>query len=139
MASAPDSARGSKPSRDVHTVHELTGSNIITLELIDYPAANELTINNVTFLNVDEDSLSHELKQFLQQTHDHILNLNGETVSRRLNYVLLSMLEREIPQPYRRGIQQLISINSGMPRDQSVVSSKETRVMDSSSSRTAST
>lgn len=89
------------------------------------PAANELTINNVTFLNVAEGGLSHELKQFLQQTHNHILNLNGETVSRCLNYVLLSMLEREVSQPYRHGLQQLISINSGMPRDQSVVSSKE--------------
>lgn len=88
-------------------------------------AANEFTVNTVTFLNIDESQISNELKKFAQTTHDHIVNLSGETASRCLNYVLLHIISREVGSQFRKGINQLININHGAARNRDVVSSKE--------------
>jgi hypothetical protein len=88
-------------------------------------AANEFTVNTVTFLNIDRDQITDELKKFAETTHKHIVNLSGETASRCLTYVLLHVLSREVGQQFQKGIDQLININHGAARNRDVVSSKE--------------
>jgi hypothetical protein len=88
-------------------------------------AAEELEINNITFLNISQDSLSRERIEFLRNLHSHATNRTGETVSRCLTTVMLHFLQSEMNDTLTEAIQQLININSGNPRNQDVVSTKE--------------
>lgn len=89
------------------------------------PAANEFQVNNITLLNIDEHDLSPEFIEFLTSTHNHAKNRTGETLTRCLSIVMLQVLKREVDEPFSNAIDQIININSGNPRDQAVVSTKE--------------
>lgn len=88
-------------------------------------APNEFKVNNITFLNIDENDLTSELKEFVRRTHDHAINRSGETLSKCLLLVLLHVLEREIEESYQNAIEQIINVNTGNPKDRAVVSTKE--------------
>lgn len=89
------------------------------------PAANEFKVGNVTFLNIDQYSLSPEFIEFLTNIHNHAKNRTGETLTKCLSIVLLQILKREVDEPFGNAVDQIININSGNPRDQAVVSTKE--------------
>lgn len=88
-------------------------------------AANELTVNTITFYNIDEEDISDGLKQFARTTHEHIINLSGDTTSRCLVCVLLDILSCEADTSFENSIKQLINIEHGAVRNRDVVSSKE--------------
>lgn len=103
----------------------ISGAEISLFHPSQSVAANEFTVNTITFLNINEDHITPELSRFAETTHKHIVNLSGETVSRCLTYLLLHVLSREIDQQFKKGINQLININHGSARNRDVVSSKE--------------
>lgn len=103
----------------------INGAEISLFHPSQSAAADGFTINTITFLNIDENQITPELKKFAETTHDHIVNLSGETASRCLTYLLLHVLSRELNQPFKNGINQLININHGSARNRDVVSSKE--------------
>lgn len=89
------------------------------------PAPNEFQVNNITFLNIDENDLSDEFVEFLTNTHNHAKNRTGETLKKCLSIIMLHILKREVGEPFEHGVDQIININSGNPRNQAVVSTKE--------------
>lgn len=89
------------------------------------PAANEFQVGNVTFLNINHHNLSPEFIEFLTNIHNHAKNRTGETLTKYLSIVLLQVLKREVDEPFANAVDQIININSGNPRDQAVISTKE--------------
>lgn len=89
------------------------------------PAARELQISGISFLNIDRSEISPEVIDFVERAHDHATTRTGETVSKCLVTVVLQILEQEVPQAFSNGIKQLININTGNPRNRDVVSTKE--------------
>lgn len=103
----------------------ISGTEISLFHPSQSVAANEFTVNTLTFHNIDEDQITPELRRFAETTHEHIVNLSGETASRCLTYLLLYVLSRELGKQFQDGISQLININHGSARNRDVVSSKE--------------
>lgn len=103
----------------------INGNEISIFHPSQSAAANGFTVNTITFSNIDKDNISDELIRFAETTHDHILNLSGETASRCLSYVLLYILSGEVKTQFQSGINQLINIEHGDIRNRDVVSSKE--------------
>jgi hypothetical protein len=89
------------------------------------PAADELVVGNVSFLNIDKKSVSPEYKQFLHNVYDHVKNQTGETISRLMLSIFLEMVSREASPRFQSGLHQLININSGNQQNNDVVSTNE--------------
>ncbi|OTF01897.1 hypothetical protein B9G49_01235 [Halorubrum sp. SD683] len=89
------------------------------------PAAKALELGDTTFLNISEDEVSPELREFLSSTYDHAVNRTGETVRKCLLNSMLQVLKKPAEPQLETAFHQIINIYSGNPADGATVSTKE--------------
>jgi len=89
------------------------------------PAAKALELGDITFLNISEDDVSPELREFLSSTYDHAVNRTGETVRKCLLNSMLQVLKKPAEPQLETALDQIINIYSGNPADGATVSTKE--------------
>jgi len=89
------------------------------------PAANKLEVGNLSFLNIDESDITSDSKEFVRRTHNHAVNRGGETVSKCLTIAMISIIEREAENSFQNGLNQILNVNTGNPKDKDVISKKE--------------
>lgn len=89
------------------------------------PAAKALELGNITFQNINEEKLSDERIQFLNETYNHAVNRAGETVRKCLITSMLHVLKEPASQPMEKALQQIVNIYTGNPSDGATVSTKE--------------
>lgn len=88
-------------------------------------ASAEFSLGKITFLNVEENDMTLEMRSFLEQTHRHMVNATGQSIRKCLCSIVLQTISEVVNQSFNRGLQQLININEGSPRNQDVVTTRE--------------
>ncbi|MDG5760655.1 hypothetical protein QA600_15065 [Natronococcus sp. A-GB1] len=90
-------------------------------------AANEFSINGLSLFNIEEEELAAEREKVLNTIHNHLVNSTGETVRRCLGFVFLHILSDCdcVEVGFKRGLDQVINLNHGTPRQHDVVTTKE--------------
>jgi hypothetical protein len=90
-------------------------------------ASNEFELNGFSLLNINKNEISPERASLLTNIHNHLDNAKGQTVRRCLGLIFLHVLAESdcISVGFRNGLNQLINLNHGAPRQHDVVTTKE--------------
>lgn len=91
----------------------------------EHPAARALRLGSITFLNINEEKVSPEMQNFLEETYEHAVNRAGETVRKCLLNSMFYVLQQQVNPPIENSLNQIINIYTGNPANGATVSTKE--------------